>query len=92
MSTKMLFVLLALGLFSAAQIPAIPIDFCGYADDYVSIFIDGSSVLTYNGSGSGASYATVDLARGWHDLYIVYQNRWGTSELAFSQRYAGETD
>jgi hypothetical protein len=66
----------------AAQ--AVLVQYSVGCDDYVDVFLDGSLIMSYDAYPSGGDTSGVlDLSAGWHDLQIVYKNRWGSNSLWF---------
>lgn len=56
------------------------------ADDYGALSIDNVQVALFDGTAQGGDWTDVlDLAPGWHDIEIVFQNRWGSSSIAFGE-------
>jgi hypothetical protein len=52
-------------------------------DDYASLYINGSHVMTFDSGGSGTVSGAVTLAEGWYSITLDYKNRWGTDALGF---------
>lgn len=55
-------------------------------DDYGTLTIDGTEVLHIDSGGEAWNRTGVlDLTSGWHDVEIVFKNRWGTNVIAFCE-------
>jgi hypothetical protein len=52
-------------------------------DDYASLDINGSRVMTFDQGGSGTVSGAVTLDKGWYSITLDYKNRWGTDALGF---------
>ena len=92
MNSTTFVLVLTLGLFAAANLPATQVDYMVFVDDHVDVAIDGSSVVHYDAGGLADAFGSANLSPGWHNIDIVFENQAGTSEFAFYQRYAGDPD
>ena len=62
---------------------AVTIQYGMNPDDYASLSINGSNVMTFDSGGSGTVSGAVTLGEGWHSITLDYKNRWGTDALGF---------
>lgn len=84
---------LALTFYSASRSAiAVEIDFFIGVDDYVEFYVDGELLGTYDDFPAGEVRLTKDLTPGWHDVRIVYKNRYGSNFLWFARKYPHDSD
>jgi hypothetical protein len=69
----------------------VTVDFWMSVDDFGTLLIDSQTVASYDGYPWGQAYGTVTLTEGWHDIDIVYKNRWGSNALILFQKFTGDT-
>jgi len=56
------------------------------ADDYGDLYIDGQLKAHYDDYPQGGDWTDVlDLSPGWHDIQIIFKNRWGSSSIALGE-------
>lgn len=77
------FVLVTTVLFCVgAPARAETVEYVISVDDYGQLYIDGVLRASYDASPhGGARTGELDLTPGWHDIEIVYKNRWGSNAL-----------
>lgn len=65
-----------------ANASTISVQYGIFVDDYGQLYIDGNLVASYDAYPSGkAKTGVLDLTEGWHDISIIYKNRWGSNGL-----------
>lgn len=69
---------------------SLAVNFLVSVDDYAELHIDGQLVASYDDFPWGIATAALQLSPGWHDLRIVYRNRWGSNALRLERRYEDE--
>jgi hypothetical protein len=88
-------------LFLAAVIIVLSITTNSYADaitlslgvdDYGQLSVDGTVVGTYDAIPQGGFDVALNLSPGWHDIGIVYKNRFGTNRIGLAWTLPGELD
>lgn len=76
--------LIAVGFcFVPSTTLAVTIQYGMNPDDYASLEINASRVMTFDSSGSGTVSGAVTLDEGWYSITLDYKNRWGTDALGF---------
>lgn len=51
-------------------------------DDYGELYIDGQLEASYDAFPAGNTWsAPLSLSSGWHDIEIIFKNRWGSNHL-----------
>ena len=76
-----------------ANASAISVQYGLSVDDYVQLYIDGNLVASYDKAPQGKAITGVlDLTEGWHDISIIYKNRWGSNGLRLFEGNGVTTD
>lgn len=78
--------------FLPSHVAADTVDIKLGADDLASLYIDGDSVANVNDWGGGSDIISLDLTPGWHDIFLSFVNRAGSSWLNLSWKKPHETD
>jgi hypothetical protein len=80
MVSMVLVLLIAVG---ASAVLAVTVQYGMNPDDYASLSINGSNVMTFDSGGSGTVSGAVTLNEGWYSITLDYKNRWGMDALGF---------
>jgi len=73
-------------LFSGVLAKAELVQYALSVDDYGKMTLDGQQLLLIDTPAqSSKKTAILDLSPGWHNIEIVYKNRWGSNTIAFYQ-------
>ncbi len=82
----LVFMLILTVCFISEQAFAISVQYAVGVDDFATLKIDGTLVASYDAVPAGAAYTgLLDLTPGWHDVELVYKNRYGSNFLQFGQ-------
>jgi len=81
---KMLFAIAVLFCCSASQAGVVQYGFG--VDDFVQFYIDGNLKASYDEYPAGAVHTDyLNLSNGWHDIQIIYKNRWISNYLELDE-------
>lgn len=87
---KSLLTLSFLAVFStvaARHAQAVEVDFWVGVDDYAALYVDGELLGVYDAVPAGEIRVVKDLSPGWHDVRLVYQNRYGSNFIWFARKH-----